>query len=88
MHARTLLDSLWPITGWRLWQYRALQAGLLLCGLFLMVTVMSVPLELEEQFIFGVLCFAYLAFYAVAARRALHRQGIDLDKLAASGGGH
>ena len=44
MHARTLLDSLWPITGWRLWQYRALQAGLLLCGLFLMVTVMSVPL--------------------------------------------
>ena len=58
MHARTLLDSLWPITGWRLWQYRALQAGLLLCGLFLMVTVMSVPLELEEQFIFGVLCFA------------------------------
>ena len=58
MHARTLLDSLWPITGWRLWQYRALQAGLLLCGLFLMVTVMSVPLELGEQVIFGVLCFA------------------------------
>lgn len=33
----------------------------------------------------GVACFAYLAFYAVAARRALHRQGIDLDKLAAGG---
>ncbi|RZL06564.1 MAG: MFS transporter, partial [Rubrivivax sp.] len=34
----------------------------------------------------GVACFAYLAFYAVAARRALQGQGIDLDRLAASGG--
>lgn len=34
----------------------------------------------------GVACFAYLAFYAVAATRTLRRQGIDLDKLAASGG--
>jgi len=34
----------------------------------------------------GVACFAYLAFYAVAARGALRRQGIDLDQLAASGG--
>lgn len=36
----------------------------------------------------GVACFAYLAFYAVAATRTLRRQGIDLDKLAASSGGH
>lgn len=58
MHARTLLSSLWPVTGWRLWEHRALQAGLMLCGIFLMVTVMSVPLDLREQTIFGVLCFA------------------------------
>ena len=38
------------------------------------------------SFIVGVLCFAYLAFYAVAAARTLRRQGIDLDKLAAEGG--
>ncbi len=34
----------------------------------------------------GVACFIYLAFYAIAATRTLRRQGIDLDKLAASGG--
>ena len=33
----------------------------------------------------GVACFAYLAFYATAARRALGRQGIDLDRLATEG---
>jgi len=31
-------------------------------------------------------CFAYLAFYAVTASGALRRQGIDLDRLGASGG--
>ncbi len=36
----------------------------------------------------GVACFAYLAFYAIAATRTLRRQGIDLDKLASDGGGH
>lgn len=36
----------------------------------------------------GVACFAYLAFYAVAATRTLRRQGIDLDKLASGSGGH
>ena len=35
----------------------------------------------------GVACFAYLAFYAIAATRTLRNQGIDLDKLAA-GSGH
>ncbi len=39
------------------------------------------------SFIVGVVCFAYLAFYAIAATRTLRNQGIDLDKLAA-GSGH
>ncbi|SHE44986.1 MFS transporter [Thermomonas hydrothermalis] len=34
----------------------------------------------------GVACFAYLAFYAVAASRSLRRQGIDLDRLAGDRG--
>jgi FHS family L-fucose permease-like MFS transporter len=34
----------------------------------------------------GVACFAYLAFYALRASGILRKQGIDLDKLAASGG--
>jgi len=41
---------------------------------------------IHASFVVGVLCFAYLAFYAVAATRALRRQGIDLDALAAQGG--
>nr|WP_298133182.1 MFS transporter [uncultured Pseudoxanthomonas sp.] len=42
---------------------------------------------IHYSFIVGVLCFVYLAFYAVAATRTLRKQGIDLDKLAA-GSGH
>ena len=38
------------------------------------------------SFIVGVLCFAYLAFYALYASRSLKKQGIDLDKLTAEGG--
>ena len=41
---------------------------------------------IHYSFVIGVLCFAYLAFYAVAARRALQKQGIDLDALTAQGG--
>jgi FHS family L-fucose permease-like MFS transporter len=41
---------------------------------------------IHYSFFVGVLCFAYLAFYAVAARRALQKQGIDLDALTAQGG--
>ena len=41
---------------------------------------------IHYSFFIGVLCFAYLAFYAVAARRALQAQGIDLDALTAQGG--
>jgi len=41
---------------------------------------------IHYSFIVGVLCFAYLAFYAVRASAVLKRQGIDLEKLAAQGG--
>ena len=41
---------------------------------------------IHYSFIVGVLCFAYLAFYALAASRSLKKQGIDLDKLAAQSG--
>ncbi|MBE2292567.1 MAG: hypothetical protein IAF01_08550, partial [Xanthomonadaceae bacterium] len=41
---------------------------------------------IHYSFIVGVLCFAYLAFYALAANRSLKGQGIDLDKLTAQGG--
>lgn len=34
----------------------------------------------------GVVCFGYLAIYALVATRSLRSQGIDLDKLASSGG--
>lgn len=43
---------------------------------------------IHMSFWVGVACFAYLAFYALRASSALKKQGIDLDKLAASGGGH
>ena len=43
---------------WDTWEYRALQLGMLLSGALLLVTVISVPLDLWEQVVFGVLCFA------------------------------
>jgi len=39
------------------------------------------------SYIAGVVCFAYLAFYAIRAKSVLQSQGIDFDKLN-SGGGH
>jgi FHS family L-fucose permease-like MFS transporter len=42
---------------------------------------------IQASFIVGVLCFAYLAFYAIRAKAILKSQGIDYDKLE-SGGGH
>jgi MFS transporter, FHS family, L-fucose permease len=44
-------------------------------------------LGIQASFIVGVLCFAYLAFYAIRAKAILKAQGIDYDKLE-SGGGH
>ena len=41
---------------------------------------------IQISFVVGVVCFAYLAFYAWRSSRILRAQGIDLDKLAASDG--
>lgn len=49
--------------------------------------VLADKVGIHFSFIVGVACFAYLAFYAIAATRTLRKQGIDLDKLAA-GSGH
>jgi FHS family L-fucose permease-like MFS transporter len=40
----------------------------------------------HASFWVGVICFAYLAFYALQVVRVLRRQGIDLDHLAAARG--
>ena len=42
---------------------------------------------IQFSFIAGVVCFAYLAFYAIKSKSVLQSQGIDFDKLN-SGGGH
>lgn len=41
---------------------------------------------IQYSYIMGVLCFAYLAFYAIRAKAALKAQGIDYDALNAAGG--
>ncbi|WP_207512718.1 MFS transporter [Longitalea luteola] len=41
---------------------------------------------IQASFIVGVLCFAYLAFYAIRAKAILKSQGIDYDKLESAGG--
>ena len=40
---------------------------------------------IQMSFIVGVVCFAYLAFYALRTTRVLKLQGIDLDKLSIDG---
>jgi FHS family L-fucose permease-like MFS transporter len=44
-------------------------------------------LGIQWSYLVGVLCFVYLAFYAVRAMNILKSQGIDYDHLQ-SGGGH
>ena len=41
---------------------------------------------IHASYIMGVICFAYLAFYAIRAKSLLKAQGIDFDALQASGG--
>lgn len=41
---------------------------------------------IQPSFIVGVICFAYLAFYAVRAKSILKSQGIDYDQLEGKGG--
>jgi MFS transporter, FHS family, L-fucose permease len=43
-------------------------------------------LGIQMSFIAGVLCFAYLVFFAIRAKRILIAQGIDYDAVQASGG--
>lgn len=41
---------------------------------------------IQASYIVGVVCFAYLAFYAIRVKGILNKQGISFDKV--SGGGH
>ncbi|WP_294207634.1 MFS transporter [uncultured Chryseobacterium sp.] len=43
--------------------------------------------DIHSSYIVGVLCFAYLAFYAIRVSGILKAQGIDLDKIS-KGSGH
>jgi FHS family L-fucose permease-like MFS transporter len=43
-------------------------------------------LGIQYSYIVGVLCFAYLAFYAVKAKSLLKAQGIDFDAIEVKGG--
>lgn len=42
--------------------------------------------NIQFSYIVGVICFAYLAFYAIRVSGILKSQGIDLDKITKSGG--
>lgn len=44
--------------------------------------------SIHSSYIVGVVCFAYLAFYAVRVTQILKAQGISLDKEKISGSGH
>ncbi len=48
--------------------------------------VLSDAVGIHFSYIAGVVCFAYLAFYAIRAKSVLQAQGIDFDKLRAEGG--
>jgi MFS transporter, FHS family, L-fucose permease len=43
-------------------------------------------LTIHYSYVVGVLCFAYLAFYAIRAKSVLKSQGIDFDALQSAGG--
>ncbi len=48
--------------------------------------VVADNIGIQPSYIVGILCFAYLAFYAFKAKSILGSQGIDFDKLNAEGG--
>jgi FHS family L-fucose permease-like MFS transporter len=48
--------------------------------------ILADKIGIQYSYIAGVICFAYLAFYAVKAKSALIAQGIDYDALNAEGG--
>ena len=43
--------------------------------------------SIHFSYVVGIVCFAYLAFYAITAQKILKTQGIDLKELE-KGGGH
>ncbi len=45
-------------------------------------------LGISWSYIVGILCFVYLAYYAIKAKSELKNQGIDLDKIESAKGGH
>ncbi len=47
---------------------------------------LSGSIGIQMSYVIDVLCFAYLAFYAIRATQILKNQGIDLNKLEAKGG--
>lgn len=49
--------------------------------------VLADKIGIHYSYIVGVICFAYLVFYALSAKSILKKQGIDFDKLG-SGGAH
>lgn len=48
--------------------------------------VLADSIGIQYSYIAGVVCFAYLAFYAIRSSSILKSQGIDFDKLNSSGG--
>jgi len=62
---------------------------LMICGGGFISTLqgsVAESLGIHYSYIVGVLCFAYLAFYAISAMRILKAQGIDYDSPVSSGG--
>ena len=53
---------------------------------FLQGVLADKVIGIQYSYIMGVLCFAYLAFYAIRAKGILKNQGIDYDVQTASGG--
>ncbi len=48
--------------------------------------VLADHIGIQYSYVMGVICFAYLAFYAIKAKAVLKSQGIDYDALNAEGG--
>lgn len=48
--------------------------------------VSDTSIGIKYSYIVGVLCFAYLAFYAIRGKAILKNQGIDYDKMQSAGG--
>ena len=48
--------------------------------------ILADEIGIQGSYIVGVICFAYLAFYAIRAKSVLKSQGIDFDSLSSEGG--